>query len=703
MSVRQEIKSQLAKLLAEEDLVVEHKNVDTAQFNVETRVLLLPIWEKASNDVYDMLVGHEVGHAKYTPDDFSFEGRIPLAFVNVVEDARIEKLIKRRYPGLAKTFFSAYKELNEQDFFEVIGVDISEMNLADRANLYFKIGNFLTIDFTETEQSIVDDIFKCETFEDTLRVAEKLYEYCKEEEDKKTEEKEQEPADLETPSYDGRPDLGNDDTEYEEEGGEEEEVQAKSSGSEASPISEEQNDEPQVRTAKSLENSIKDLVNEDSKENTYVEIPKLRLDRVIVPNDLIHRRCEEEWAGYDYSQETYEDFEYRWHKTSMAEVDKQFVEFKRSAQKEVNYLVKEFECRKAADNYARTSIANTGILNTKKLHTYRFNEDIFKRINVVPDGKNHGLVFILDWSGSMAHEMLDTCKQLFNLIWFCKKVQIPFEVYAFTHCYPKEERKPLYTRKSGLFCIEDQFSLMNLLTHKVNGKTLEQQMKNIYRIAFGFCHNTLYETPIGLNLSGTPLNETLVALHQLLPQFKSQNKVDKVQCVILTDGEAHPLTYHRTVQRPWEDGPYLGSRGVHADCVIRDRKLGTTYRVPYEYHGFTDVLLKNLRDNFTQMNFIGIRVLANRDANAFIRRYVGWSSEQFDKISKRWRKDKSFSINNSGYHKYFGLSSTALSNDDDFEVDEYATKSQIKRAFVKSLKTKKMNKKVLGEFVELIV
>ena len=34
MSVRQEIKSQLAKLLAEEDLVVEHKNVDTAQFNV---------------------------------------------------------------------------------------------------------------------------------------------------------------------------------------------------------------------------------------------------------------------------------------------------------------------------------------------------------------------------------------------------------------------------------------------------------------------------------------------------------------------------------------------------------------------------------------------------------------------------------------------------------------------------------------------
>ena len=31
-----------------------------------------------------------------------------------------------------------------------------------------------------------------------------------------------------------------------------------------------------------------------------------------------------------------------------------------------------------------------------------------------------------------------------------------------------------------------------------------------------------------------------------------------------------------------------------------------------------------------------------------------------------------------------------------------ATKAQIKRAFVKSLKTKKLNKKVLGEFISLV-
>ena len=71
MTVRHEIKSQLAKLLATEDLIVEHRQVETAQFNVQTRVLTLPQWEKASNFVYDMLVGHEVGHALFTPDQDS--------------------------------------------------------------------------------------------------------------------------------------------------------------------------------------------------------------------------------------------------------------------------------------------------------------------------------------------------------------------------------------------------------------------------------------------------------------------------------------------------------------------------------------------------------------------------------------------------------------------------------------------------------
>ena len=109
MAVSHEIKSQLAKLLATEDLVVEHKKVETACFNVHTRVLTLPMWERASGGVYDMLVGHEVGHALYTPDrNWLLELKIPPQFVNVVEDVRIEKLMKRRYAGISKTFYRGY-------------------------------------------------------------------------------------------------------------------------------------------------------------------------------------------------------------------------------------------------------------------------------------------------------------------------------------------------------------------------------------------------------------------------------------------------------------------------------------------------------------------------------------------------------------------------------------------------------------------
>ena len=58
MAVQQEIKSQLAKLLATEDLVVEHKQVQTAQFDVHSRVLTLPLWERASGTVYDLSLIH---------------------------------------------------------------------------------------------------------------------------------------------------------------------------------------------------------------------------------------------------------------------------------------------------------------------------------------------------------------------------------------------------------------------------------------------------------------------------------------------------------------------------------------------------------------------------------------------------------------------------------------------------------------------
>ena len=72
-------------------------------------------------------------------------------------------------------------------------------------------------------------------------------------------------------------------------------------------------------------------------------------------------------------------------------VDNEYRLFRRSAQKEVNYLVKEFECRKSADAYARATVSKTGVLDCTKLHSYKYNEDLFKKITTLPDGKNHGL------------------------------------------------------------------------------------------------------------------------------------------------------------------------------------------------------------------------------------------------------------------------------------------------------------------------
>ena len=222
-------------------------------------------------------------------------------------------------------------------------------------------------------------------------------------------------------------------------------------------------------------------------------------------------------------------------------------------------------------------------------------------------------------------------------------------------------------------------------------------MINIWRISQCFRVASMYTYPQRLVLSGTPLNETLVCLHKLLPQFQKANNVEKVQCVILTDGEAHQLPYRKEVQRNWESNPYLGCRNCHPDrTFLRDRKLGKTYKVDYGYHHFTDMLVTNLKDRFPSINFIGIRVLNNRDAKSFMRLYN-------EDHSVDWRKTKSFIIKNSGYDAYFAMSSSSLAEDAEFDVDEDATKAEIKRAFVKSLKTKKLNKKVLGEFVGLVV
>jgi hypothetical protein len=722
MAVSHEVKGQLAKLLATEDLVVEHKNVRTACFNVHTRVLTLPMWEKASNIVYDLLVGHEVGHALYTPDvDWIKDRDIPPSFVNIVEDARIEKMMKRRYGGLSKTFFSGYQELSDEDFFEVEGEDIGKMNLADRANLYFKIGNYIDIPFTnDDEDLLIKAISNCETFDDVLNVSEDLYKYCKESQENDSE-------DLKPASQNGNPN-GQQDSDQQGEGDsmthEEmlEEAERREDDNEKgiadldtpSYQHEDQpsDNEPEVKTDAAFDKNIEDLIDHSSIENNYVELPKLDLDKIIIDAAKFHEYLNKSFADMQEESDNrhiaYERTPVNLYRVS----DNQYNLFKKSAQKEVTYLVKEFECKKSAASYSRATTSRTGVLDCSKLYSYKYSEDLFKKVTTLADGKNHGLVFVLDWSGSMSETLLDTIKQLFNLIWFCKKTNIPFEVYAFTTNWREPDPNhqgyfkipdPSYELKDGILQVSKDFNLLNMISSRIKTSEFENCMKNIWRLCYAYSNrSSMYDVPTMAGLSGTPLNEAIVCLNQILPDFKKKNKLEKVQCVILTDGEAHPLNRHVEISYAYNKAEsFIGTRSVYPNATfLRDRKLGRTYSFGYGYHKFTETLLNNLRDRYPDINFIGIRVLAPREAWKFMRMYL--NSDEFLDAEKSWKKNRSFAMKDVGYTAYFGLSSNGLSQNSEFEVKDKATKGQIRSAFKKSLNSKKMNKKVLSEFISLV-
>ena len=174
----QEVKGNLAKLLATENLIVEHRVVETASFDVDRRVLVLPIWN-VSSTVYNMLVGHEVGHALFTPNEDWKNLTVPKSYINITEDARIEKLMKRKFPGLAKDFFRGYQQLNDQDFFDLEGMEVEKLNLIDRINLHYKVGSYAIIPFDDAETALRDAVGETETFEEAVACAEAIYAYQK--------------------------------------------------------------------------------------------------------------------------------------------------------------------------------------------------------------------------------------------------------------------------------------------------------------------------------------------------------------------------------------------------------------------------------------------------------------------------------------------------------------------------------------------
>jgi hypothetical protein len=716
MSVNTEVKGTLAKLLATENLNVEHRNVETAYFDVLNRILCLPIWKDVSADVYDMLVGHEVGHALYTPVDYGAVSQtVPQDILNVLEDVRVEKLMKRRYPGLAKSFFRGYTELDEKNFFEIQGKDLSKMSLIDRINVHFKcgvFGNRTIVPFEREEMQWVNRTAETETFDDMVDLAMELTEYLKRKKEEMQKVEAPAPAQsdaggAETPQEE-QTQSGPIDSEQEGTGSSTEQT-TQDGGDTTQEMSDgpgplggrnEVADEFTSETYRALTDNQQNLVDKKAREYVYTSIPTVNLNNMIVS----YKKTFADFTKYASEQKD------KYEKSYDCILQK-YRDYKKESIKTVNYLAKEFECKKAADQYHRANTANTGVLDTQKLHTFKWNEDLFKKVTSLPDGKNHGLVFYLDWSGSMSNSMVATLKQLYDLMWFCKKVGIPFRVYAFSDARHNDHLFPgiPVENKVNYMNIDSSFRLFEFFSSKMNAQTLDKMMEYMfYNCEHFYSYSTEGQYNYEYSLSGTPLAETIITTPQVIEKFKSEEKVQKVNVVYLSDGESAYPQYNKLVPALKEvvAQPMYGDRVY----VLRDPKSRYQRQMEFDRNGITNSFV-NYISNIVDCNLLGFRLCTKSE----IRLQASLANMDFVQVGnliKDWEKNKSVAISNCGFKELYLMqlpkeninnyrywNPDGKKNDNEIEVKENATKGQLATAFKKHMTGKMINKTILSKFV----
>ena len=704
----QEVKGTLAKLLATENLVVEHRAVSTASFDVQKRVLTLPIWN-AKEIVFNLLVAHEVGHALFTPNDDALDSLpCPKSYVNVTEDARIEKLMKRKFAGISKDFYGGYKQLHEDDFFSVKDINANSLKLIDRINLYYKLGANHFLPFSDEELPLRDAVGEAETFQDAIDAAVAIQNFEK-------AQKEQQKLDN-IPDIDNNAGGGSDEQEAQDERpsseGEESEEEEQQPGEETETQPDADLDTPSYNqdsveavTDQSLQEAMQDIASEhEYHESRYVEVPDVDLKHVIIDPKTVNSKAQQYWS--EYVNPINPELSLDW-----TVADQNYSNFKKDCTREVSYLQKEFELKKSAAAYARESISKTGVLDTAKLHQYLYNEDLFKKVTVRPDGKNHGLIFLLDWSGSMAEAIHDTFKQLLSLCFFCRKSGIPFSVYAFVNdaSYADIRNYDEPVGEEMTFYIGRHFHLVEFLNSDLNNKMFDNYARDLFRVTQMYeqrygNRRPFFERPVPdclpphLHLGGTPLNEALFALKTLIPAFTAKHGVEKCHVSVLSDGESNWSGIW--VKSSYDDEIHRSAmRGSEA---IRCRKTGRTYNYPKWGNYLTETILRYLKGRFPECNFTGFRIGTPREIGYIISNFNTLTSKEKANVSATFKKHKSASAPMMGYQELFVIQSSNLNADVEFDVEEDATKAQITRAFKKTLKAKANNKKILSSFITQI-
>ena len=792
-----EQKSMLAKLMAAENITVEHKKIPTAAFDVKNRVLYLPILKwKPGSDTYDLFCAHEVGHALWTPfegwhSSASNKGKGFKSFLNVVEDARIEKKIKRKFAGARSHMIGGYKELMNEDFFGLrkMGMDVNDLGLIDRINLYTKAGTDYGIEFSEEEKDWVEKVMRTETFEDVLEVTEALYEYCKENESETDnsydefgdmDESDEFGEDEESEGSDGSGDDSEmDDFDMDMAGDESAENDSEKDGASGAGSEGEDSDDSESKMD-SFTKEVKDAMDkmreenesksddssDDSKEKSEgktsdgfeggtgnpfsddrdmsgptsltddnfrereEEMADMR-DGITVPNYLTFPKLNTDSFIIDYKKVHKEIGEYYVSQEGATEYGRTLLKkFKSANEKMISYMVKEFEMKKAADIHRRAYNSKKGTLDMNKIHAYKYSENLFQQITSFPEGKNHGMVMFIDWSGSMSGCMKDTIEQLVNLTMFCQKVQIPFEVFAFSDSYRDwndEDNEEMYRRRNEIpydtsltgkkiasyktndMIISQHTKLLNLFSSRMRNRELTDAYENVLMIADAFSNRYsyyysssyhYYGLPNNYNLGGTPLDDTIIMSKSIIEEFKVRTKAQIVNAVFLTDGQSN------------RNGHYLDStnvvRGFDRRALHIDDKASRSRTYPVSDKGqqkqATDILLEALK-NSLGINLLGFFLLSGSGRRVSGNLGYIMSSYPTEVELSQFRKDKFLIDKGTSYDELYILNVKGLEID---EVDHFesvaagSSKADIRKALKKNTKNKLKNRVLLNAFIEKV-
>lgn len=710
-----ETKSILARLLAEENITVQHKNIPTAYFDTKQRILACPVFKDMSTDLYDLLMGHEVGHALFTPPEgwhTAISNARPgfKSFLNVVEDARIERMIKDKFPGIRPSFYRGYKELDARDFFGLNKVpDVNALALIDRINLHFKLGVLSGVTFSSDEQVYLDMVSECETWEDVVEVATALYNLAKEQQkeeergnDRADENNSGESDDYEFDEKDDIQDAKEDENSQDEQNEpsdqdpESEDDYEFDSGTDADFGDYEQELlDPVSQTDQSFREREHSLVDEKCIPIVYVDLPTYDMTNRIVGHKEVYdnMRSNQNFVGMKDSHP--------------------LKAFYSKNLRFINGLVQEFELRKNAKQFARASISKTGELDMTKISKYKFTDDMFKRVTQVPQGKNHGMLMFLDLSGSMRSNMEGTFEQVMVMSVFCRKVNIPFRVYGFSDSNVLWSLRAANGVKAGalikkteidtLAVEHNSFHLKEYLSSSMsrleftNALQDLEVLRNMYRTGY---------VPQSEALSGTPLNEAIIASNMVAQEFRAAYKLEVLTTMFLTDGVATGQdglvvnssreTYIWTLAG---SNYYRGFRICLTDPKTRESVTYTNREC------LTRVLIE-LSKKITKANMVGFFITDDSlpsTVKSILREYNSAVTVPSDKEISAARKQKFFPLTGVGYDVYFIIPSKDLRiNDIGINVNSNASKNDIKKAFLQSVRSAGVNRIFLSRFAEIV-